>query len=74
MEAQSNIGGRTKFEIGGLQNVWKAKTVRITLSLSTHRGDQDRWVSHMKLLLRECQEACQWFMEKMAADEGKYLK
>ncbi|CAI8010592.1 Ubiquitin carboxyl-terminal hydrolase 24, partial [Geodia barretti] len=38
------------------------------------RGDQDRWVSHMKLLLRECQEACQWFMEKMAADEGKYLK
>ena len=31
-------------------------------------------MSHVKLLLRECREACQWFMEKIEADGGKYLK
>ena len=38
------------------------------------RADQEIWVSHMKLLLRECREACEWFMNKMEADNGKYLK
>lgn len=38
------------------------------------RSDQEVWVSHLKLLLRECREACQWFMERMEAEGGKYLK
>ena len=38
------------------------------------RCDQEVWVSHVKLLLRECREACHWFMERMEAEGGRYLK